>query len=160
MKPRLAIGPKGNHNPETPDLSQTPNQTGESNSSLFGAYFVNAAYKPQGSGEVFADNSFKPDFAKAVKLAPKQTIEIEIPVEQATNFGLTFMAASDISATLFNDKGAIVGKNLTKTPESAAWFRSIFVDKDVTNGTWKLKLENTSDRDLEAVLTTWKDAVK
>jgi hypothetical protein len=157
VKPRLAIGPKGNHNPEMPDM---PNRTGENNRNAFSAMFVNAAYKTTNSSESFADESFKPDFAKAVKLAPKQTAEIEIPVEQALNFGLTFMAASDISATLFNANGAIVGKNLTKTPESAAWFRSIFVDKGVTGGTWKLKLENTSDRELEVILATWKNAVK
>ena len=68
------------------------------------------------------------------------------------------MASNEISATLFNEKGVIVGKNLTKTPEANAWFRSIFVDKNVTNGTWKLKLENTSDRELEAIIATWSDA--
>ena len=70
------------------------------------------------------------------------------------------MAASDVSATLFDAQGAEVGKNLTKTPAASAWFRSIFVDKAVTAGTWKLKLENTSDRELEAIVATWKDAVK
>jgi hypothetical protein len=70
------------------------------------------------------------------------------------------MADARISATLFNDKGEMVGKNLTNSPESAAWFRSIFVDKNTTSGIWKLKLENASDRELEAILTAWTDAVK
>ncbi len=158
VKPRLAIGPKGNHLPEMP---QMPNQTGETNRSAFGAMFVNAAYKPPvETVENRAGETFKPDFAKAVKLAPKQKIEIEIPVEAATNFGVTFMADAQISATLFDDKNVIVGKNLTKTPEANVWFRSIFVDKNVTGGTWKLQLENASDRELEAILTTWKNAVK
>jgi hypothetical protein len=155
VKPRLAIGPKGNHNPEAPEL---PNQTGQERRNPLDTYFVNAVYKPESFAA--ADNSEKPAFAKAVKLAPKQTIEIEIPVEQANNFGLTFMADAQISATLYNDKGVIVGKNITKTPEANSWFRSIFVDKGVTSGTWKLKLENTSERELEVILTTWKDAVK
>lgn len=103
---------------------------------------------------------FKPDFAKSVKLAPKQALEIEIPVETAQNFGLTLMADSNISATLFNDQGIIVGKNLSKTPEANAWFRSIYVDRNVTGGTWKLKLENSSDRELDAILATWKNAAK
>jgi triacylglycerol esterase/lipase EstA (alpha/beta hydrolase family) len=158
VKPRLAIGPKGNHNPEMPDM---PNRTGQTNKEAFGAYFMNASYKPQTETENLIDqNAFKPDFAKAVKIGGKQSVEIEIPVTEALNFGLTFMAASDISATLFDDKGAIVGKNLTKTPEANAWFRSIYVDKRVAAGTWKLKLENTSDRELEAILATWKDSVK
>ena len=68
------------------------------------------------------------------------------------------MAEPSISATLFNDKGAIVGKNLAKTPEAGSWFRSIFVEKGVTAGTWKLKLENTSDKEFEAIVAAWSNA--
>lgn len=165
VKPRLAIGPKGNHNPELPDILQ--NKSGMLTNN--GTYFVNAAYTSSAglqnsndklqNSDADADN-FKPDFAKAVKIAAKQSVEIEIPVETALNFGLTFMASNEISATLFNDKGVIVGKNLTKTPEANAWFRSIYVDKNVTAGTWKLKLENNSDRELETIIASWKNAVK
>ena len=165
VKPRIAIGPKGDHNPGMPDM---PNRTGEQKrQNESGAYFMNASYQPQTLMEnaeraptTVNANSFKPDFAKAVKLAPKQSVEIEIPVAAANNFGLTFMADSRISATLFDDKGAIAGKNLTKTPEAAAWFRSIYFDQPTTAGMWKLKLENTSEFELEAILATWKDAVK
>lgn len=157
VKPRLAIGPKGNHNPEMPEM---PNQTGE-NRNPSGAIFVNAAYKNNSAAEnLFDENLYRPSFAKAVKLAPKQSVEIEISVEAANNFGLTFMADASISATLFNDKGVIVGKNLTKTPESNGWFRSIFVEKDITSGTWKLKMENTSDKDFEAIIAAWDNAGK
>ena len=122
---------------------------------------MNAVYKPETAIENPVDeNLYKPDFAKAVKIAPKSSVEIEIPVSQGNDFGLTFMASNEISATLFNDKGVIAGKNLTKTPEANAWFRSIYFDKAVASGTWKLKLENTSDRELEAIIATWKDAVK
>lgn len=145
VKPRLAIGPKGNHNPETPDI---PTQTGQN---FNGVMFLNASFNPQSAIE----NDLRPDFAKGVKIAPKSFIEIEIPVQQAIDFGLTFMADSSISATLINDKGEVVGKNLTKTPEASAWFRSIYYEKAVTNGTWKLKLENTSTRELEAFIATW-----
>ncbi len=159
VRPHLAIGPKGDHNPEIPDL---PNRTGQNNSSSFGAFFTNASYKPQFLNESSnenktADGFYQPDFAKAVKLSAKQSVEIEIPVETAQNFGLSFMARPEISATLFNDKGVIVGKNLTNTPEANAWFRSIYYNKPTVAGTWKLKLENTSDQELEAILATWKD---
>jgi hypothetical protein len=60
---------------------------------------------------------------------------------------------------LINDKGVVVGRNLAKTPEANAWFRSIFVDKAITADIWKLKIENTSDREVEAVLTTWSNAI-
>ena len=168
VRPRLAIGPKGDHNPETPDM---PSRTGQTNQNQFGAFFVNAAYRSEPSAVTggfnpndrqaeIDRNAFQPDLAKAVKIGGNQAVEIEIPVEQALNFGLTFMALPDVSATLYDDKGALVGKNLAKTPEANAWFRSIYVDRGVTAGTWKLKLENTSDRELEAIVATWKNAVK
>lgn len=157
VKPRLAIGPKGNHAPEMPTL---PGQTGSKRQNDFNQIFASAANESEISLMENLREYFAPDFAKSVKIMPKSSVEVEIPVEQALNFGLTFMASNEISATLFDDKGAIVGKNLTKTPEASAWFRSIYVDKNVTSGTWKLKLENTSDRELEAILATWKDAVK
>ncbi len=70
------------------------------------------------------------------------------------------MADSQISATLFDEKGVIVGKNLAKTREANVWFRSIFFDKPTVKATWKLKLENTSDKEFEAILATWKDALR
>ena len=154
VKPHLAIGPKGNHNPEM------PYPTGANLTNPFASYFVNALYKSAANVESFDENFYKPDFAKAVKISAKSSIEIEIPVAAANDFGLTFMASPEISATLYNEKGEIVDKNLTKTPEANAWFRSIFVDKKVAGGTWKLKLENASERDLEAVIATWNGAVK
>ena len=102
----------------------------------------------------------RPNFAKAVRIAPKQLVELEIPVETAQNFGITFMALSDVSATLFNEQGVIVGKNPAQTSEANMWFRSIYYNQPTAAGTWKLKLENTSDKELEAILVTWKDAVK
>ena len=61
---------------------------------------------------------------------------------------------------IFENRSEIVGKNLAKSPEANSWFRSIFYDKPMTKGVWKLKLENTSDKEFEAVLASWKDAVK
>lgn len=159
VKPRLAIGPKGNHNPETPDMPDLPVYQNQKTDTAPTARSV--ANKAQALTETeINSNSFKPDFAKAVMLAPKQTVEIEIPVEAANNFGITFMADPQVSTTLLSDKGVVVGKNLTKTPEANTWFRSIVFDKPASLGTWKLKLENTSDLEHEAVLGTWKNALK
>ncbi len=148
VRPRLAIGPKGDHTPAAP--------TGAN--ALVGSKFefINAAYRPSEYEPATSDI----DFAKLVKLGPKQSAEIEIPVSKARNFGLTFMAINDVSATLIDGSGAVAGKNLAKTPESGALFRSIFVDRQTTAGTWKLKLENTSDRETEVILAAWKDALK
>jgi hypothetical protein len=152
VKPRLAIGPKGNHNPEMPDMPNGfPNQVNQNTTNLFAPMFVNAAFSEQ------ADKSAAslPAFAKEIKLAPKQTLEIEMPVQAAENLGLTFMANSDVSATLINEKGATVGKNASGSPESKSMFRSIFFDKAVPNATWKLKLENVGTFETTAIVTTW-----
>jgi pimeloyl-ACP methyl ester carboxylesterase len=157
VKPRLAIGPRGDHNPAMPEM---PNRTRQNHQDNNGVMFINAAYNPAVSNTSANADDLKPSYAKVVKIAPKSSVEIEIPVEQALNFGLTFMADAQISATLFDDKGAVAGKNLTKTPEANGWFRSIYVDKNVSGGTWRLKLENTSDKELETVLAAWKNAAK
>jgi pimeloyl-ACP methyl ester carboxylesterase len=149
VKPRLAIGPKGNHNPEAP--------APPTGFARFGGQvsFVNALF---GSGGSLLENM--PDFAKAVKVAPKQTVDVEIPGDAAQNFGVTFMADSRMSATLLDASGATLGTNLAYTPAAAPWFRSIFVERPVAAGTRKLRLQNTSDFELEAIITTWKDAVR
>jgi hypothetical protein len=83
---------------------------------------------------------------------------IDIPVETGKNFGVTMLASPTTSATLMDDKGAVAGTSLGATPASSWWFRSIFVDRPVTAGTWKLKLENTGTAKSEVLVTTWKDA--
>jgi hypothetical protein len=166
VKPRLAIGPKGDHNPDIPIIQMPPNNGAYRR--YDNVYSLAASYGPNVSDVDSVENStedarsddLEPDFTKAVKLAPKQSIEIEIPVEQAQNFGLTFMADSQISATLFDEKGVIVGKSLARTPEAGGWFRSIFYDRQTSTATWRLKLENTSDKEFEAILATWKRAVR
>lgn len=147
VKPRLAIGPKGNHMPEAPDPSQ-----------YTGQYTANRVY-----GSAFASNetittAADAPFSKAVTLGPKQSIEIAIPVGAAANFGVTFMADPKVSATLVDASGAAAGKNTAGAPESRGWFRSIFFDKRTTAGTWKLTLENTGDLEYKAFVTTWQNA--
>lgn len=161
VKPRLAIGPKGNHNPELPEI---PKVTGLNYQPNNDAYSFNFTRGPSASNMDSAEisseniliNNAKPDFAKAVELSPNQSIEIEIPVETAQKFGLVFMADSQISATLFNEKGEIVGKNSAKTAESNLWFRSMFYNQPTIKATWKLKLENTANKGFTAILSTWK----
>ena len=160
VKPRLAVGPKGDHAPERPDAQQRPRLPGQVNHHDASAHaFVNAAYvTPSGFSLAAADEEFRPSFAKEVKLAPKQTVEVEIPVAAGANFGITFMAGASVSATLADERGAARGHNLAGSPESRGLFRTIFVDKNVTAGTWKLRLENTGTLDATAVIAAWNDA--
>jgi hypothetical protein len=163
VKPRLAVGPDGDHNPERPDAPQLPQFPGQVNRNTYGAAtpaFVNASYVSRSGFRVdAAGEEFRPSFARELKLAPKQVIEVEIPVAAgAANFGVTFMADALVSATLADDKGATRGQNLAASPEARGFFRTIFVDKNVTAGAWKLRLENTGTLDTTAVIAAWHDA--
>lgn len=160
VKPRLAIGPKGNHNPEMP---QMPGITGQvftdSLPRMYGVRDFATLATDEVQPPATAVEAARP-FAKDQKVAPGQTVEIEIPVEAAQNLGITFMAAPSMSVTLVDDKGAAAGKNLAGSAESRGMFRSIYIDKPVSKGTWKLRVENTGTMELEIILTTWANAVK
>ncbi|HVE56307.1 MAG TPA: hypothetical protein VNB22_05720, partial [Pyrinomonadaceae bacterium] len=84
-------------------------------------------------------------FSKELKLAPKETVEIEMPVEAAPNLGVTFAASSAVSAQMFNDKGVLVSRSLKDSPLAKVIFRTLFTNYAVTKSVWKLRLENTSD---------------
>jgi hypothetical protein len=156
VKPRLAIGPKGNHNPEAPQMPR----------GAVSEYAPDQSRDVSGARDLLMNGMFGSNgtpggiFARAQRIAPGQSVEIDIPVEAATNFGLTFMAAPSMSVTLFDDKGTVAGKNLAGSPEARGMFRSIYIDKPVTNGTWKVRVENTGTMELEIVLTTWANAVR
>ena len=84
-------------------------------------------------------------FAKELKLAPKQAVEIDMPVEAAPNLGVTFFANSSVTVALINEKGIIVTKSASSSAFANSMFRSLFAYRQVGVGTWKLKIENTSD---------------
>lgn len=163
VKPRLAVGPHGDHNPARPDqteLSQYPNQINQNVQESFAPTFLNASYLVRAAAVfVSLDEDSRPSFAKELKLAPKQVIEVEIPVAASANFGVTFMADAQVSATLLDDKGAVRGRNLSGSPEARDFFRTIFVDKNVNAGTWRLRLEKTGTLEAPAVIAAWSDAV-
>lgn len=171
VKPRIAIGPKGNHAPEGPvmpgQIGQKITEPSELTGSLarYDASAQGTLHRVYGMREISFGNLLRVNgidtekpFAKAVKIGPKETIEVEVPVGAVTNFGITFMALPFVSATLLNDKGAVVGKNLANTAEANSWFRSIFVDKGIAAGTWKVRLENASDRESDVIMTAWSNA--
>src|SRR5690606_17667702 len=134
VKPRIAIGPKGDHNPEAPQRASVSPRN-------YGASFVNPSWA---ADQTLFSRAEPAAFAKAVKVPAGGSVEVEIPAAAAANMGVTFMADPKMSATLFDPASAKRGENLTRTPASFGWFRSIFVDKNVTPGIWKLMLENTS----------------
>lgn len=163
VKPRLAIGPNGDHNPERPEapqLRQFPEQVNRNTDGAVTPALVNASYiSRSGFALDAAVDEFHPSLAKELKFAPKQVLELEIPVAAgAANFGVTFMAGALVSATLADERGTTRGQNLANSPESRGFFRTIFVDKNVTAGAWKLRLENTGTLEATAVISAWSDA--
>lgn len=102
--------------------------------------------------------SVMPDVSKVVMIAPGQTLNVSIPVRDAKNFGLTFVAASTVSATLIDHTGAVVETNLSDKPEASQVFRSMFVDREVTKGNWTVRLQSKDRADREVILSTWSNA--
>lgn len=161
VKPRLAVGPKGDHNPAAPETPQAANlievdaRTPLRSRSYGAATTWFAAYDPGVDPSVASG-----PFARSVDVAAKQTVEIEIPVAAASNFGVTFMADPSISVLLVDANGQVVGRDDSGSPGSRSWFRSIFYDKPISAATWKLRVENTGDREHRIVVTTWADATR
>jgi hypothetical protein len=152
VKPHLAVGPRGDHKPDVdvPGMGWLPKTKRQ-----YGAGFSGESDE-SGGGSVITDEPHA--FARDITHAAKQRVEIDVPVETARNFGLTFMTDPNVSATLIDSSGAVAGANLAASPEARGWFRSIFYSRPTTAGTWKIRLENTGDRECRVVLTTWKDA--
>jgi pimeloyl-ACP methyl ester carboxylesterase len=86
-------------------------------------------------------------FAKELKIAPKQTVDIDMPVDAASNLGVTFFANSSVTVSLINERGVIITKSASTSAFANTMFRSLFAYKPVSAGVWKLKIENTSDLD-------------
>ncbi|MBA4011563.1 MAG: hypothetical protein C0481_06825 [Phenylobacterium sp.] len=133
VKPRVAIGP----------AKQTPIKLSALEATTFG---FDAAERT---------DVFTPDFSKIVKLAPGQTLKVDVPVKAASDFGMTFIAGSMVSATVSDDKGAIVGANLKDTPAAGQLFRSIYAARSVAQATWTLTLQNDDQAEREVILSTW-----
>lgn len=159
VKPRLAIGPKGNHDPEAPDLQEYTGSTG----SLmplkiqnefgrgYGLSIGTLGFDQAGSIPAGAEDQW----SISLDLDGRETREINMPVETASSLGITFMAPNDLSVSLLDENGVVVGTNLTGSPEAGLWFRSIFIKRSVTKGVWKLRLENKGERKAKAIFARW-----
>jgi hypothetical protein len=104
-----------------------------------GNRFMNVLYN---SSSESSENQQR--FTKELKLLPKQTTDVEVPVESAQNFGVTFIANPNVSVSLNNDKGVIVSKNSADSPLVNSMFRMVLTNKPVTKSLWKIRIENTS----------------
>ena len=120
------------------------------------AYLFPAAESHGPSAEMDGETAHRNDsFSKQLKLAPKQIVETEFPIEAAPNFGLTFVAAPGVSASLINPAGVLVSRSLAGSPSSSQLFRMLLIQKPVANSVWKLKVENTTDVEQSFAVISW-----
>jgi pimeloyl-ACP methyl ester carboxylesterase len=157
VKPRLAIGPKGNHNPAPPELTQSHGQNwgnGEVRGSTFGSgvRYYGAKYIPE---PTFL--SEKP-FARWLEIEPGERTEFELPVAAAEDLGLTFMANASIEITLIDDRGIETARQKAGSPEAAGIFRAIYIGSPTEPGIWRIRLENTGREAAPAAIAVWTNA--
>lgn len=142
----LALPPSANF---APDTSARLGNFGDEPASSFGNVFRRVGFQKNGEDE--------PNFATGIKLAANASSEIEIPVTAGSRFSLVLYASPNVSATLVNDKGEMIGKSLSGTPEAAGAFRTITVKNPFPGGRWKLKLESRAAEEVEIIVTAFID---
>jgi pimeloyl-ACP methyl ester carboxylesterase len=84
VKPRLAIGPKGNHMPERPGIGESAMADAAPTQPGIGRGYGKVINDSIWLSAIPLEQNIVP-WAKAVKLAPKQVVEIEVPVEAVQN---------------------------------------------------------------------------
>lgn len=116
-----------------------------------------AWFRSEGPGFGFRDASFTamgddtpptevPTTKQKVELAPGQSKEIEIPVDEGALTGVVMAASPGVTATLIDSNGAVAGKSEGGMAALKELFRTIAVERPITGGTWKLRLENIGTR--------------
>ena len=147
--PRLAVGPKKaqterymyeNFSAQTDDVFEKQDRSG------FNKYFQKASYKRTKNAKETGDSLKNLTTKAKVELAANQTKEIEIAVNDADYAGVVLVATPAITATLIDASGAVVGKSGGGPEAVKQLFRTIAVDKKVSRGVWKLKLENLANQ--------------
>ena len=103
--------------------------------------FVNAAFSA-GTGALDANPQ---KFTGEIKLAPRASTEVEVPLESGANFGVTFLARPDVEVSLIDDRGKVVSRSTSDSELAKAMFRMVYTRNPVAKGIWKLKIENKAD---------------
>lgn len=154
----LAIPPKGDHKPDPADYTNDMGEIGylaspdEFNRRSYGAMFHSGV--SENNAQTADDQGPEPAFSTGVKLKPGQSTEIEIPVTDGKRLAINLIAPKNVSLTLVDNNGAVVGSSPAGTPEAARSFRLIEVERPFQKGTWKLKLESreTEESEIAAVV--------
>jgi len=154
VMPRIAVGPKKARTEQSSasrlkeftndNLAMAEDEVYRKNDQGgFSSYFQNASYKPLEKPEDEKDNSQENVTTRQkVELNARETKEIEIPVRDGSNAGVVLVATPAVSATLKDASGVSLGESKGGMEAMKEMFRTIAVNRQITNGVWKLKLEN------------------
>jgi len=153
----LAVPPKGDHQPDPSTLAAN-----FSNDEMIGPELASVGktrhYGMMFTGENLIDEADpKPLFSKVITVSPTKPTEVEIPVNSGSRFSLMLFGSSEVSATLIDENGQVIGKNLAGTPEASEIFRMITVKRSLQPAKWKLRLETTSTQLAEMAATAFVD---
>lgn len=160
--PRLSVGPRGNHDPEilsAPREAQAPRHARHG----FKSYFQKASFQREpaprdGEEARMGDAPVEGlTLAKQVKLGANESAEIEIPMADSTRASIVFLAAPQVSATLLDPAGNVVGRNAAGSAESKQMFRTIAVEKAVARGAWRLKLDSREAAATDVLVAAFAD---
>ena len=149
VKPRLSIGPKGNHLPEAPEAPTLPNyQGGISDGDA-------ALYRGRRYGAAAGEDVF----ARWLTLEPGEQTELDMPIAAGTvDLGLTFIANASVSVVLVAPDGTVAGKDEAGSRTAGSPFRSLYVEQGVKPGIWRVRISNTGRERSEIALTSWSGA--
>lgn len=153
----LAIPPKGDHRPQT-DFFLGSTEENENFGKLrrYGA-MAHLENSENDSIVTASNEDSEPDFANGIKVASNQSADVEIPVKKGSRFSVTFLAPPNVSATLVDASGKVLGKITAGTPEAEGAFRTITVKTPFEAGTWKIKFENGEKTEAEIAIVAFVD---
>jgi hypothetical protein len=121
------------------------------------AYTANQGQTGEDQGDDDPADEKASIFSTALKIQPKASREIAVPVKKGARLVLNFIAPPNVSVTLVEPDGTTAGQNLAGTPDANADFRSIYVESPVTDGTWKLRIESDEEAESEFALVVFVD---
>lgn len=169
VKPHLVTGPKHTYpiavrnDPTNWQRWQVGNGTGsianDRQNDNLAMMFLHTRPASGGPGadslDIETSNTPNSGFSREVRIKSGETVDVEVQVDAASNLGMTFMAASSVSVSLVDEKGVVVAKSVAGSPYAGSTFRSLYLPKPVTGGTWKLRIQNTSTLEQRFVGYSW-----
>jgi len=153
----LAVPPKGDHQPDASTLAGNLSHEeliGPELASIGRSRHYGAMFMPE---HTIFYSGLTPQISQVITVPSGKSTDLEIPVTGGSRFSLLLFGSADVSATLIDDKGQIVGKNLAGTPDALELFRTINVKSPFAAAKWKLRLENGSAKEAEIAIAAFVD---